>query len=68
MVQKVSGKVQEGPRSPPDPLKNINLSGKLTFFKHILLLPIVLPIELPIELPIVLPIVLPIELPIVLPI
>ena len=41
---------------PRTPLNNINLSGNLTFFKHILLLPIVLPIELPIVLPIVLPI------------
>ena len=51
------------PRVPWTPYKNINLSGFFTFFKHILLLPIVLPIELPIVLPIVLPIELPIDLP-----
>ena len=28
MVLKVFGKVQEGPRSPPDPLKNYLISGK----------------------------------------
>ena len=45
---------------PETPRKNINLSGNLTCFKHIFLLPIVLSIELPIVLPIELPIVLPI--------
>ena len=37
---------------PRTVLKNMNLSGNLTFFKHIFLLPIELPIELPIVLPI----------------
>ena len=31
MLQKVFGKVQEGPRSPPDPLKDIYLSMTLYF-------------------------------------
>ena len=64
MVQKVSGKVQEGPRSPPDPIKKMIFSGDLIFFNIFFQLPI----ELPSVLPIVLPIVLPSELPIVLPI
>ena len=58
MVQKVSGRLQEAPRSPPDPINKLDFSENLTVFKHIFLLPIVLPIELPIELP------MPIELPI----
>ena len=31
MIFKVSGRVQEGPRSPPDPLKNCLFSGKCLF-------------------------------------
>ena len=31
MVQKVSGKVQEGPRSPPGPLKNYLFFIKMSF-------------------------------------
>ena len=42
---------------PQTPLKNINLSGNLTFVKPIFVLPIELPIVLPIVLLIVLPIV-----------
>ena len=50
MVQKVFGKVQEGPRSPPDPLTNYLLSRKIFICLNIfLLLPIELPIGLPIE-------------------
>ena len=46
-VKKVSGRVQEGPRSPPDSLEKYSFARKsllyvLTYF----LLPIVLPIEL----------------------
>ena len=71
MVQKVSGGVQEAPRSPPDPIKKYEFIRKfdifLTYFLLSIVLPIVLAIVLPIELPIVLPIVLPIILPIVLP-
>ena len=36
------------PGVPRTVLKNMNLSGNLTFLKHIFLLPIVLPIGLPI--------------------
>ena len=60
MVQKVSGKVQEGPRSPPNPLTNYLVSRKSLFVEQHFELSIVLPIVLPIGLPIVLPIVLPI--------
>ncbi len=52
MIQKVSGKVQEGPRSSPVPLKNMLVVVKMKFFKHMFELSIVLPIVLPIELPI----------------
>ena len=31
MVQKVSGRVQEGPRSPPDPLKNYLILWKILY-------------------------------------
>ena len=31
---KVSGRVQEGPRSPPDPLNNYLFSVESLFFKH----------------------------------
>ena len=57
MVQKVSGRVQEGPRSPPDPIKHILMFRKIFIFETYFLLPTVLPIVLPIALPIVLPIV-----------
>ena len=66
-VKKVSGRVQEGPRSPPDQL-HIYLICHLFFMcltylcELSIVLSIVLPIVLPIELPIVLPIVLPIGL------
>ena len=53
MVQKVSGRLQEPPRSPPDPIKKYLCVRKILYFStYIFLLPIVLPIELPIELPI----------------
>ena len=53
MVQKVSGKVQEGPWSPPDPIKNYLIYQEILHFCNLyFLLPIVLPIVLPIELPI----------------
>ena len=63
MVQKMSGKVQEGPRSPLDPIKKCSFFRKILYLFTYFLLPIVLPIVLPIELPIELPIVLPIVLP-----
>ena len=51
MLQKVSGRVQNGPRSPPDHLKNdlsfLKILYLLTYV--VIVLPIVLPIELPIE-------------------
>ena len=48
MVQKVSRKVQEGPRSPPDPLKKyLGFYKNVICFKQIVELPIELPIELP---------------------
>ena len=54
MVQKVSGKVQEAPRSLLDPPKYIFgfRKRKNVILKHMFELPIVLPIALPIELPI----------------
>ena len=53
LVSKMPGRVQEGPRSPPDPLTNY-LIFRISFhiFDLYFLLPIVLPIVLPIELPI----------------
>ena len=46
-TQDPSMKVQEGPRSPPDPLKNYLISGNFYVFKHFFVLPIVLPIVWP---------------------
>ena len=60
MLQKVSGKVQEGPRSPQDLLKKYLISC-FSLFEHVFVLPIGLPIVLPIVLPIALLIELPIE-------
>ena len=49
----MSGRVQEGPWSPPDPIKKYLIFRKILYFStYIFLLPIVLPIVLPIELPI----------------
>ena len=57
MVRKVSGRLQEAPWSPPDPIKKYLIFRKILYFStYIFLLPIVLPIELPIVLPIELPI------------
>ena len=63
MVQKVSGRVQEAPRSPPDPIKKYDFIREFDICLIYFLLPIVLLIVLPIVLRIVLPIELPIELP-----
>ncbi len=51
MTKKVSGRVQEGPRSPPDPIKKYVFSGNSLFVLKYFLLPIVLPIVLPFVLP-----------------
>ena len=40
----MSGRVQEGPRSPPDTLTNYLFSGEIHLNKKMFVLPIVLPI------------------------
>ena len=46
MVQRVSGRLQEAPRSPPDPIKKYEFIRKFNMFHLFFLLPIELPIEL----------------------